>query len=86
MPVVFLDRGYRFHFYSIEGDPREPVHVHVARRGGGDAKLWLYPDVTFTYHEGLDPRERRWILRQVRLRREEIVSPWHEHFGTRDGR
>lgn len=46
MPVVFFESGYRFHFYSSEGAPREPVHIHVAKRSDGDAKLWLYPEVS----------------------------------------
>jgi len=29
MPLVFRWKGYRFHFFSNEGDPREPVHIHV---------------------------------------------------------
>lgn len=33
MPTVFRDGGFRFFFYSNEGDPREPVHVHVERSG-----------------------------------------------------
>jgi Domain of unknown function (DUF4160) len=44
VPKVFEQDGYRFHFYSNEGDPREPIHVHVAKQGA-DAKFWLYPDV-----------------------------------------
>jgi hypothetical protein len=60
MPVVFRQRGYRFHFYSSEGNPREPVHVHVARPGA-DAKLWLYPDVAFAYNRGFSIRKQRWL-------------------------
>ena len=86
MPVVFVDRGWRFHFYSNEGDPREPIHVHVAKRGIGDAKLWLYSEVTLADNHGLDARALRWIIEQVSLRRPEITSAWHEHFGTRDER
>jgi hypothetical protein len=81
MPVIFIDRGYRFHFHSSEGDPREPMHVHVAKRGVGDAKFWLYPD-----NHGLDARTLRWLSEQVSLRRPEIVSAWYEHFGTPDER
>jgi hypothetical protein len=62
------------------------IHIHVAKRGEGDAKLWLYPDVTIAYNHGLDARAQRWISEQVSLRRQEIVSAWHEHFGTRDER
>ena len=37
MPLVFRWKGYRFHFFSNEGDPREPVHIHVTK-DGADAK------------------------------------------------
>jgi hypothetical protein len=40
MPVVFRYKGFRFFFYSNEGNPREPVHIH-ARGEGGEAKFWL---------------------------------------------
>lgn len=33
MPLVFRWKGYRFHFFSNEGDPREPVHIHVTKDG-----------------------------------------------------
>jgi hypothetical protein len=33
-----------FHVFSNEGEPREPVHVHVSK-SGADAKLWLFPNV-----------------------------------------
>ncbi len=42
MPVVFRYKGYRFFFYSNEGNPREPLHIHV-RKGDAIAKLWLEP-------------------------------------------
>ena len=42
MPVVFRYKGFRFFFYANEGNPREPVHVHV-RAGGSEVKLWLEP-------------------------------------------
>ncbi|MBX7062264.1 MAG: DUF4160 domain-containing protein [Pyrinomonadaceae bacterium] len=40
MPVVFVIYEFRFFFYSNEGDPREPVHIHV-RRDRSVAKFWL---------------------------------------------
>jgi hypothetical protein len=42
MPVVFRQSGYRFFFYSNEGDPREPIHIHVMK-GVCTAKFWLEP-------------------------------------------
>ncbi|MFK3780059.1 DUF4160 domain-containing protein [Agrobacterium sp. NPDC089420] len=42
MPVVFRSGNLTFFFYSNEGDPREPVHIHV-RKAGAEAKIWLEP-------------------------------------------
>lgn len=84
MPAVFVDQGYRFHFYSREGEPLEPVHIHVAKRGVGDAKLWLYPETAIAYSFGFDARAERFIISVVNARRAEIEKAWNEHFGTGD--
>ena len=79
MPVVFREAGYRFHFYSDEGDPREPLHIHVVK-SGADAKFWLYPDVVVAYNHGFDARTLRRLAEMIEPRREEIERAWHEHF------
>ena len=79
MPVVFRFDGFRFHFYSDEGDPREPVHIHVAR-AGADAKFWLFSEVELAYNRGFDARTI-WRLQEiVASHRSEIEEAWHEHF------
>lgn len=83
MPVIFRDAGYRFHFYSFEGSPREPAHIHVSRPGG-TAKLWLYPVVRIAYNRRLDPRELRLIEDVVVRRREEIEREWNAFFARAD--
>ena len=55
MPKVFNWQGFRFHFYSDEGEPREPLHVHVVK-DGADAKFWLYPEVELAYNRGFNAR------------------------------
>lgn len=80
MPLVFKEQGLRFYFYSNEGDPREPLHVHVTG-GGRDAKLWLYPELEIAYNYGFTARELRVLLDIVQARRDEIESGWHDHFG-----
>ncbi|MEH3106596.1 MAG: DUF4160 domain-containing protein [Sphingomonas fennica] len=79
MPIVFRERGYRFHFYSSEGSPREPIHVHIARPGG-DAKLWLYPDVRVAYNRRLSPKELREVEEIAARRRQEIEDAWNAFF------
>lgn len=83
MPKVFLWNGYRFHFYSNEGDPLEPVHVHVTRNGR-DAKFWLRPSVDVAYNFGFDARALRQLLTVIEQRRDEIEKAWHDHFTPRN--
>jgi len=77
--VVFRLDGFRFHFYSNEGDPREPVHIHVAQ-AGADAKFWLFPDVGLAYNRGFDARTIRRLQDVVEAHRSEIEEAWHGHF------
>ena len=80
MPLVFRDRGYRFHFYSNEGEPREPAHVHVTR-DGADAKFWLRPSVAVAYNRGFGAHVLATLLQVAEARRAEIERAWDEHFG-----
>ena len=52
MPKVFDWGGFRFHFFSNEGNPREPAHVHVTK-GRDTAKFWISPEVSIAYTEAL---------------------------------
>lgn len=79
MPVVFRWKGYRFFFFSNEGDPREPLHIHV-RKGRDTAKFWLYPEVSLAYNRGFSAREQSELARVVEGHSDEIESAWHEHF------
>lgn len=80
MPAVFRQNGFRAFFYSNEGRPREPPHVHVSR-DGAIAKLWLRPFVTVADSRGFDARTLRMICAMVLARREEIERAWHDYFG-----
>ena len=71
MPVLFRHKGCRFLFYSNEGTPREPVHVHVVK-DGVDAKFWLWPDVTLDYNDGFNARRLRELAEVIHARRNEI--------------
>lgn len=79
MPTLFRDQGFRFFFYSNEGDPREPAHVHVSG-GGGEAKFWLRPQVSVARSAGLDARSLRRLAGLIEARRDEIERAWDEHF------
>jgi uncharacterized protein DUF4160 len=79
MPRVFRWKGFRFHFFSNEGEPREPIHIHVAKNGS-DAKFWLQPEVKVAYNKGFDARTLSMLSKAIEKRREEIERAWDEHF------
>ena len=83
MPVVLRYKGFRF-FYSNEGSPREPVHVHVhvhlhVRSGGGEAKLWLKPQVRVANSYGFDAGTLRELVEVAHS--EMIERAWRDYFG-----
>ncbi len=79
MPKVFEWRGYRFHFYSEEGDPREPLHIHV-RKGRDNAKFWLRPEVTLAYNRGFPPHVLSQLIPVIEQRVSLIESVWNDFF------
>ena len=79
MPAVFRFKGYRFFFYPNEGDPREPLHIHV-RRGSAVAKFWIDPEPSVAESYGLSAHELRELLDVAVEHREEIERYWNEHF------
>jgi hypothetical protein len=80
MPVVFRHKGFRFHFYANEGDPREPPHIHVVK-DGIDAKFWLLPEVVVEYNDGFNARALRELTEIVAHRRDFILRKWDDFFG-----
>ncbi|MBI1237759.1 MAG: DUF4160 domain-containing protein [Alphaproteobacteria bacterium] len=79
MPTVFRDRGYRFFFYSNEGSPREPVHIHV-EKGSGVAKFWIDP-VQLSDSDGFNRKELKELADIIEAHQDWIERAWHEHFG-----
>jgi hypothetical protein len=80
LPNLFTVNGFRFFFYSNEGHPREPIHVHV-RKSDGDAKIWVEPAVALEESHGFSARDIRFILDIAAERQQLIRSAWNDHFG-----
>ncbi len=79
MPVVFRHKGYRFFFYSNEGDPLEPLHIHV-RKGESVAKFWIHPRTSIAKAYGMTSSELRKLVRVIEENKELIERYWNEHF------
>jgi hypothetical protein len=79
VPAIFRYKGYRFFFYSNEGNPREAMHVHV-RGGDGEAKFWINP-VCLASSTGLNAKALRELAEVVEQNIDLIEEAWNEHFG-----
>ncbi|MGB3832426.1 MAG: DUF4160 domain-containing protein [Mesorhizobium sp.] len=76
MPTVLREAGYRFHFFSQDGN--EPPHVHV-EAGGCKAKVWLN-DVRLAKNGGFSELELRRIVEIVSEHRDGFLEAWNEYF------
>jgi hypothetical protein len=83
MPVIFRAGGFQFFFYSNEGNPREPPHVHVGK-ADREAKFWISPDVLLAYNDGFTSKTLRELLELIEANRERLERAWDEYFGKSD--
>ncbi|MBK1719592.1 DUF4160 domain-containing protein [Thiocystis violacea] len=77
MPTVLRIRGFRFHFYSDEGN--EPPHIHV-RGAEGECKFWLDP-ISLARHRGMAASQLREIERLVFEHRPLLLESFHDYHG-----
>jgi len=77
MPTVLRLIGYRFFFYSNEGN--EPPHIHI-EKGDAAAKFWLH-EVELANSFGFSSKEINQLRNLVLENRELFIRSWHEHFG-----
>lgn len=76
MPTVLRVRGYRFFFFSLEGD--EPPHIHV-EQAERFAKFWLNP-VLLLKSRGFRSSELTDLQSIIEENRKFLLEKWNEHF------
>ncbi len=79
MPVILRDGSFRFLFFSNEGNPLEPVHIHV-RKDNLIAKFWLEPNVRLAENYGFSASELNKISRTVEENKQLFIQNWNEYF------
>lgn len=79
MPKVLEINGYKFFFFSNEGIPLEPCHIHI-RKGGSLAKYWIEPDVELEDSYGFSSKELREIQDIISDNVLKIKEAWDEYF------
>lgn len=79
MPKVLEWHGYKFFFFSNEGTPLEPCHIHV-RKAEQRAKFWIDPLVSLAGAYNMTSGELIQLQHQIEQNVELIRSKWNEHF------
>lgn len=77
MPTVLQVDGFRFFFFSADSD--EPAHVHV-KKGGGDGKIWLEPNIRVEYLIDFKSQEEKKIRKIVADHKDVLIDKWHDYF------
>ncbi|TMD50269.1 MAG: DUF4160 domain-containing protein [Chloroflexi bacterium] len=76
MPTVLRVDGYRFFFYSNEGN--EPVHIHV-QKAEKYAKFWLDP-IQVAESMGYNSKELQRIQNIIKEHEKLLREAWNERF------
>ncbi len=77
MPTILLILGWRFFFYSNEGN--EPPHIHC-KKGDAEAKYWLDAnafEVVEAHAYNMAPGDRRSVRRIIFTHFDYILEQWH---------
>lgn len=85
MPSLFKLLGYKVYFWSNEGQPLEPVHVHISKSNpsANATKFWVYSDGTVHLASNgskLSSKEIRNLERALQAHFDEIVFQWENYF------
>ena len=80
MPVILRFKGYIFFFYSNEGNPLEPAHIHI-RNAESEAKFWLEPEIFLARNDGFNSKELREIFSIIESNQIQFKETWYDYFG-----
>lgn len=78
-PTILRFKAYRFFFFSNEGNPLEPIHVHI-RKGEALAKFWIQPNICLVESYGFNSKELKEIEELVKKNEQEIKTKWNQYF------
>jgi len=78
MPTVLNINGYRFFFFSEEGN--EPIHIHI-EKGEKYAKYWVNP-VSLARNKNFRAHELTEIKKIIIANKNKIEDKWNEYFNN----
>ena len=85
MPQVFKIGSYWVYFWANEGDPMEPVYVHVSEGNPREnaTKIWITKagkTLLCNNNSRIPENTLRNIMRIIEARSSDIVKKWEEFF------
>ena len=85
MPQVFRAGEYWVYFWTNEGRPMEPIHVHVAKGAPVDnaTKIWITSMgkcLLCNNNSKIPDHVLRNIMRMVEARSDEVIRLWKQYF------
>ncbi len=87
MPQLFKIGRFLIYFWSNEGLPLEPIHVHVAegKPSADSTKFWITKTgktLLANNNSHIRDKELRLIQRIIEANSDSIIKKWQEHFET----
>lgn len=86
MPKLFDIFGYKVFFWSNEGTPLEPVHIHVGKQiSKNSTKIWINSDghAELAGPSEIPPKMLNKIIKIMELYHDEIIETWERYFGVK---
>jgi len=86
MPQIFKVGSYVIYFWSNEGEPLEPVHVHIMEGvpSGNATKVWITKSgncLLCNNNSKIQNRTLRNIMDIIEARSYEIIQKWRDFYG-----
>lgn len=86
MPQVFKIGAYWVYFWSNEGRPLEPVHVHISEGvpRENSTKVWITKAgkcYLANNNSDIPPRVLRNMMKIIEARSGEVIQKWTAYFG-----
>ncbi len=86
MPKFREILGFHVYVWSNEGDPIEPIHVHVSKKPSKNAtKIWILRsgEVRLAFDNGeLTAKELKQVQKLIAAYSSDFVEKWEEYFGV----
>ncbi|MGN8818074.1 DUF4160 domain-containing protein [Oribacterium sp. HCP28S3_H8] len=87
MPKCFEAYGYIIFFWSNEGYPMEPIHVHIGKKiSANSTKIWILSDGSAEVannNSRIPLKDLRKILKIIEVYSDMIVAKWQQYFGEK---